>query len=483
MHESNIYKDIAKRTGGDVYIGVVGPVRTGKSSFIRRFIDLAVVPRIENEFDKERTVDQLPQSASGRTVMTTEPKFVPDEAVRISADGTSFNVKLIDCVGYLADGALCEDENGNERLVDTPWSNEPIPFSRAAEIGTGKVIREHSTIALLVTADGSFGDIKREGFVAAEERIARELTEAKKPFAIILNSKNPSSAKARELAVSLEEKYSAPCALVDVTALNETDLVGVLSLVLSSFPVSELRFRLPLWVSALPENGGLKSEILEKINAFCENVEKLGDVDRRCNADIRKIACDGGRGTVDLEIPLSYDVYYGALSDMAGVKIKNERDVLSVISRFAKTDREFRKIESALKGVRERGYGIVMPSAEELELEEPSVRRQAGGFGVRLAASANTIHLINAKIKAELCPVVGTEEQTEEVVKNLIDEYRESPERLWQSNMFGKSLYDLVNDGMNAKLYNIPSDSREKIGETLERIVNDGANGLICILV
>lgn len=483
MDESNIYKDIAKRTGGDVYIGVVGPVRTGKSSFIRRFIDLAVVPKIENEFDRERTVDQIPQSASGRTVMTTEPKFVPDEAVKIVSGGASLNVKLIDCVGYVVDGALTENENGEQRLVNTPWSEEPMPFSRAAEIGTGKVIREHSTIALLVTADGSFGEIGRESFALAEERIVRELTEAKKPFAIILNSKNPSSDEARELALSLEERYSAPCALLDVTALNESDAEGILSLVLSSFPVCELKFKLPLWVGALPEEHRLKSDILSKINSFSECVEKLGDVDRLCDQSIHKLAVDAGRGVVEMEIPLSSDCYYESLSEMAGVRLQNEKDVLEVISRLAKTDSEYAKIESALKDVRERGYGIVMPSAEELELEEPSVRRQAGGFGVRLAASANTLHLINAKIKAELCPVVGTEEQTEEVVKNLLSEYKENPERLWESNMFGKSLYDLVNEGMNAKLLNIPNDSREKIGETLERIVNEGANGLICILV
>ncbi len=485
MRENSIYEDIAKRTNGDIYIGVVGPVRTGKSTFIRKFIDLAVVPGIENEFDRDRTVDQIPQSASGRTIMTTEPKFVPDEAVTVTIDKTRLNVKLIDCVGYVVDGALGESEDGQERRVNTPWSDEPMPLSRAAEIGTGKVIKEHSTIALFVTTDGSFGDIPRESFVEAEERIAKELHEYNKPFAIVLNSANPNGEQARALALSLEEKYGAPCALVNLAVLDDNDVREILGLVLSSFPIRELKFHLPIWVDALPKNHPLREELISKVREFCEGVERFGDIEKSLSQreDIHEISASAGDGVADLDVPISKESYYEVLSDIVGTRVADERDVITSMMRYGEIDKEYAKIENALRDVREKGYGIVMPSADEVVLDEPSLARQSGGFGVKVSASANSIHLISTKIKAELCPIVGTEEQTEEVVKYLLDEFRESPERVWESNMFGKSLYDLVNDGMNAKLLNIPDDSREKIAETLERIVNEGANGLICILL
>ena len=485
MSQSNIYNDIAKRTGGDIYIGVVGPVRTGKSTFIRKFMDLAVVPAIENEFDRERTIDQIPQSASGRTIMTTEPKFVPDEAVSIKVDGTNLNVKMVDCVGYVVDGALGESEDGQERLVNTPWSNVPMPLSRAAEIGTDKVIEEHSTIAMLVSTDGSFGDITRESFVEAEERIVSKLKESNKPFAIILNSAAPHSKKSQELAISLEEKYSVPCALVDATNLNNEDIREILGLVLSSFPIKELKFHLPIWIEALPDEHPMREELVQKIKSFAELVDKIGDVDKASSQsdDIIKTAINAGDGVVDLDIPVSVDTYYSVITSLVDKKIENERDVIETMTRFGEIDREYRKIETALRDVNEKGYGIVMPSSADLRLEEPRLAKQSGGYGVKLSASASTIHMIKADIKAELCPVVGTAEQTEEVVKYLSDEFAQSPDKIWESNMFGKSLYDLVNDGMNAKLINIPDDSRKKIGETIERIVNEGANGLICILL
>lgn len=485
MSESSIYQDIAKRTGGDIYIGVVGPVRTGKSTFIRRFIDLAVVPAIENDFDRERTIDEIPQSASGRTIMTTEPKFVPDEAVKISIDSTNLNVKMVDCVGYVVEGALGESEDGKERLVNTPWSSEPMPLSKAAEIGTGKVINEHSTIALVVSADGSFGEIPRESFVEAEERVVKELREAGKPFAIVLNTSTPQSKTSRELAISLEEKYGVPCALVDVTTLNDEDIREILGLVLSTFPIKELRFHLPIWLEALPSTHPLREEIIEKITEFSEKVEKFGDIDKQITGEdeLYKMSANAGDGVADINLPLPSERYYEAMSEIIGYEVKDERDVLASMIRYGEIKGEFSKIEGALRDVKEKGYGIVMPSPEDVRLEEPKLAKQAGGFGVKVSASANTIHMINTEIRAELCPVVGTEEQTEEVVKYLLDEFKASPEKVWESNMFGKSLYDLVNDGMNAKLLNIPDASREKIAETLEKIVNEGANGLICILV
>ena len=485
MSESSIYNDIAKRTGGDIYIGVVGPVRTGKSTFIRQFLDCLVIPNIENGYDRDRTVDEVPMSAAGRTITTTEPKFVPDEAVKINADGTELNVKMIDCVGYVVDGALGGEENGAERLVMTPWSDAAMPFKKAAEIGTRKVISEHSTIAILVSTDGSFGEIARESFVDAEERVAAELCERGVPFAIVLNSARPHSDEAKALALSLEEKYGAPCALVDCTSLNADDIREILGLVLSRFPVKLLKFHLPLWLQCLPEGHTMREEILSIVREFADGVEKFGDIDKMLarRDDVVKSCASAGDGVAELSIPLSNEIYYKTVSDVAGFDIKNEKDVLSAMMRLGEVERDYRKIEGALRDVREKGYGIVMPSPEDVRLEEPKLAKQTGGFGVKVSASANTIHMINAEIRAELCPVVGTEEQTEEVVKFLMEEFRESPSRVWESNMFGKSLYDLVNDGMNAKLLNIPDESREKIGETLERIVNEGANGLICILL
>ncbi len=486
MANNSIYKDIAKRTGGDIYIGVVGPVRTGKSTFIQKFLDAVVVPNIENEFDRERTLDQMPQSASGRTVMTTEPKFIPDESVKIRLDGDAeFNVKLIDCVGYIVDGALGGDEEGEARMVNTPWSDEAMPFSKAAEIGTEKVIGEHSTIAVLVTTDGSFTEIPRENYTEAEERVVRELTENHKPFVIVLNSSKPESEEAQNLAVSLEEKYGAPVALVNCTAINSDDIREILRLVLSEFPVRALTFKLPEWMEVIPESHTLQTAVLEKIDSFARATSKFGDIEptMRSLDGIEQVSLNAGDGTAEFKISLSKDDYYSTMSELCGIDIKDEKTLLATMIRLGETEREYKKVSGALRDVKEKGYGIVMPDPDEIELDEPRLTKQNGGFGVKVSARAESIHMIKTGIRAELCPVVGTEEQTEEVVKYLMDELEEDPKRVWESNMFGKSLYDLVNDGMNAKLLNIPDESREKLGETLERVVNEGANGLICILL
>lgn len=486
MTDSSIYGDIAKRTGGDVYIGVVGPVRTGKSTFIHKFLETVVIPNIEDEFDRERTADQTPQSANGRTVMTTEPKFVPDEAVRITLeDSVGLNVKLIDCVGYVVDGALGGEEDGTQRMVKTPWSDEPMPFERAAEIGTGKVIGEHSTIGILVTTDGSVCAIPRENYIAAEERVVSELKAEGKPFAIVLNSRNPESEDSRALAVSLEEKYGAPVALVDCTALNKEDIREILGLVLSEFPMSEMRFSLPTWIEALPDSHPLYKEITDEIADFSEKTEKFGDVKRILSdfPSLELTSLDAGDGCAEFSVPISGERYFSVMSELTGIEIADEKGLLTTICSLAETKRDYDKISAALSDVREKGYGIVMPSPEELRLDEPKLTKQSGGWGVKVRASADSIHMIKAGIKAELCPVVGTEEQTEEVVKYLLEEFEADPRRVWESNMFGKSLYDLVSDGLNAKLMNIPDESREKLSETLERVVNEGANGLICILL
>ena len=485
MQDNSIYRDIAKRTGGDIYIGVVGPVRTGKSTFIHRFLDCVVLPNIDDEYDRQRTLDEIPQSATGRTVMTTEPKFVPDESVNISVGETEFNVKLIDCVGYMVDGALGSEEDGEARMIMTPWSDTAMPFSEAAELGTSKVIGEHSTIGMLVTTDGSITDIPRESYIEAEERVASELKKLGKPFAIVLNSARAGSDEAKAMAEELEKKYGAPVALVSCPDLNADDIREILALVLGEFPIKELKFRLPDWTLALPGDHPLRSGMLEKIDSFTEKTGKIGDIEAALayTDGIEVVKIDAGDGTGLMNLPLSDDVYYKTLSEVSGLDIMDKKSLFSTVTDLAEVRRKYEKVEDALSDVESKGYGIVMPTADEMRLEEPKLVKQAGGYGVKISARAESIHMIKTGIKADLCPVVGSADQSEEVVKHLISEYEEAPEKVWESNMFGKSLYDLVSDGMKTKLEHMPDESREKLGETLERIIDEGAGGLLCILL
>ncbi len=486
MADNSIYNDIAKRTGGDIYIGVVGPVRTGKSTFIRRFIDCVVLPNIEDGYDRERTQDEIPQSASGRTVMTTEPKFVPDAAVKISlGEGTEFNVKLIDCVGYMVDGALGAEEDGVARMIQTPWAEEPMPFGEAAELGTAKVIGEHSTIGMLVTTDGTIGDIPRESYIESEERVARELRELGKPFAIVLNSSVPSSPEAHRLAVELEEKYQTPVALVSCPELSAEDIMNILALVLSEFPVRRLEFRLPEWTEVLPDGHELREEMMSRIKDFAQATSKLGDITRVAEADdsVVVIRVDAGEGVGEFQLPISDEEFYKVVGEATGFDISDKKKLFSLMLELSEIKDKYTRVAGALADVDAKGYGIVMPTPHEMQLEEPHTVRTAGGFGVKICAHADSIHMIRTGIRAELCPMVGTEEQTDEIVKHLIQEFEADPEKIWESNMFGKSLYDLVSDGMNAKLLHMPDESREKLGETIEKIINDGASGLLCILL
>ena len=486
MTDNSIYSNIAKRTGGDIYIGVVGPVRSGKSTFIQRFLDCIVLPNISDEYDKARTQDQMPQSASGRTVMTTEPKFVPDYSVRVTVgDGTELNVKLVDCVGYMVDGALGAEENGEPRMVTTPWSESPMPFKEAAELGTSKVIGEHSTIGMLITSDGSFGELGRESYVPAEERVARELKEIGKPFAIILNSAKPNNRDTRILASELENKYGVPVALVSCPDLSGEDISAILELVLGEFPIKRLDFHIPEWCGALPEGHALGEELMGKIRSVAEGARKLGDVATLAEAaeGVSLIKLDAGEGVGELDLPLADERFYETLGELTGFDVSDKHKLLSLLMRLGEIEKKYYRIAEALTDVDEKGYGIVMPEPSEMRLEEPKVVRTAGGCGVRIAAHAESIHMIKTGIRAELCPTVGTEEQTEEVVRNLVSEYEADKEKIWESNMFGKSLYDLVKDGMYAKLAHMPDESRIKLGETIEKIINDGANGLICILL
>jgi stage IV sporulation protein A len=492
MSEHSIYKDIAARTGGDIYIGVVGPVRSGKSTFIKRFMESLVLPNMDEGYDRERARDEMPQSAAGKTVMTTEPKFIPDDAVRIHLDdSTHLKVKMIDCVGYIVPEALGTIENGEPRMVRTPWRDEPMPFVEAAEMGTHKVITEHSTIGMMITTDGTIGDISRASYVEAEERVVNELKALGKPFAIILNSAYPGSDEAIGLAYELEEKYKVPVALVSCLDLDAGDIRHILELVLHEFPIAEIHVGTPDWLNAIPSNHIIKSSILDSIKECAGKVIKIGGVKAAFeslgdNEFIKQASVDLidlGNGTVNVSVSTNDGLYYQVISELTGFDIDGEEKLISILRDMSKMKNEYEKVSDALRDADEKGYGIVMPSIESLKLEEPVIVKQAGGYGVRLRASAQSIHMIRANIETEISPIVGTEQQSEELIKYILREFEEDPGRIWESNMFGKSLYELVGDGVHAKLEHMPEDARLKLSETLERIINEGSGGLICILL
>ncbi len=492
MGEHSIYKDIAERTGGDIYIGVVGPVRTGKSTFIKRFMEALVLPNIENGYSKDRARDEMPQSAAGKTVMTTEPKFVPDEAVTIKLDDcASLKVKMIDCVGYIVNEALGTIEDGQPRMVHTPWQEEPMPFVEAAEMGTEKVIREHSTIGMLITSDGTIGDISRESYVPAEERVVNELKAIGKPFAMILNSAQPSSQQAIDLAYELEAKYKVPVALVSCIDLDSEDIKNILDLVLHEFPVSELRIKMPSWLSAVDASHEIKSSIYATVRECAEKINKAGDIKEAVssigdNEFVKEFTLDEinlGNGKAYMTIDLDRSLYFDVLSELTGFEIANDQELIALLRELAASKNQFDRVAEALRTAEDKGYGIVMPTVDELRLEEPQIVKQSGGYGVRLSASAQSIHMIRANIETEINPIVGTEQQSEELIKYMLKEFEADPSKIWESNVFGKSLYELVNEGLHTKLEHMPEESRTKLSETLERIINEGSGGLICIIL
>ena len=494
MTETNIYRDIAERTGGDVYIGVVGPVRTGKSTFIKRFMNALVMPNIEGEYDRARARDEMPQSAAGRTVMTTEPKFIPDEAVEVTLRGVShLRVKMVDCVGYLVPGALGDTEDGSVRMVSTPWQAEPMPFAEAAETGTRRVINEHSTIGMLVTTDGSFGDIPRADYVEAEARVAEEMHNIGKPFAVILNSAEPEGEAAIALAQELEEKYRAPVALVSCLSMNADDITHILELVLYEFPIREISVSAPGWLRALGADHPLRAGLVEGIRACAANTAKMGDIigggaftgltERDYVSEVRFLDSDLGRGRAEIAVNVPESIYYRTIGELTGFDIRDEEELIALLTDLAAVKREYDKVSEALADVNERGYGIVMPEVEDLTLAEPEIIRQQGGYGVRLRATAPSVHMIKATIETEINPIVGTESQSEEMVRYLMREFEDDSRAIWQSNMFGKTLYELVNDGLHSKLEHMPEDARAKLSDTLGRIINEGSGGLICIIL
>ena len=500
MTDRRIYEDIAARTGGEFVVGVVGPVRTGKSTFIKRFAESAMLPLVESEAKAAELRDALPQSAGGRTVMTAEPKFIPDEAAELTLpSGGTLRMRLVDCVGYLVPSALGTDEGGGERLVHTPWHDEPIPFTEAAEEGTRRVIGDHSTIGVLVTADDTFGEIPREEYAAAEERVAAELTRCEKPFVVVVNSAEPESEAAEALASSLEAKYGAPVALIDATKLDGDDAAAILELVLSDFALREIEVRAPEWVSALDGDHELRRAFTAACAESARGTAKVGDVTERFVPELRAKLTErlGGRegvsascaslslatGEAVVTVALPKEMYYETVSALTGLDVSSERSLLSALVDLADVKREWSKYAEAIDMVNERGYGIVMPTVADLRLEEPRIVKQPGGYGVKLCARAPSIHMIRAAIETELSPVVGTEEQSEELVRSMLREFEDDPARIWESNLFGKSLYELVNEGLHAKLEHMPDDAREKFGETLARIINEGSGGLICIIL
>ncbi len=492
MGEFSIYQDIARRTGGDIYIGVVGPVRSGKSTFIKRFMEALVLPNIKDEHVRERARDEMPQSAAGKTVMTTEPKFVPDEAVSVSFDGgKAMRVKMVDCVGYVVPDVLGVIEEGQPRMVRTPWREQPMPFIEAAEMGTSKVIHEHATIGMLVSTDGTIGEIPRENYVEAEERVVRELKAIGKPFAMILNSATPSAETSVALAYELEEKYGVPVALVSCLSLDAEDIRHILELVLHEFPIAELRLKFPSWVSALEPTHHVRVSLNESIRKCVACIKKIGDINDALeplekNEYIKSVSVDTidlGTGCAHVSADFTDGLFYEIMSELTGMDVSDDKCLIGILHEFAEMKAKYNRVAEAFDDATEKGYGIVMPDVDELRLEEPEIVKQAGGYGVKLRASAQSIHMIRANIETEINPIVGSEQQSEELIRYMLHEFEEAPRKIWESNMFGKSLYELMNEGLHTKLSNIPADSRARLSETLERIINEGSGGLICILL
>lgn len=491
MEKFDLFRDIAERTGGDIYIGVVGPVRTGKSTFIKRFMETMVLPNIADPYEKERAKDELPQSAGGKTIMTTEPKFIPNEAVQINVnENVSVRVRVVDCVGYTVEGALGYEEQDGPRMVQTPWFEHAIPFQEAAEVGTRKVIAEHSTIGLVITTDGNVTDLPRDKYVEAEERVIHELKELEKPFLVVLNTNRPAAKETRELVARLENSYDVPVIPVDCAQLSQDDIYAVLQEVLYEFPVKEVNITLPKWIEELEGEHWLKEKFDSSVQEVVQYVRRLRDIDRAIDdlsgyefiSDVILHDMDLGSGIAVIEITARSDLFYQVLEELTGFTIAGEHHLLRLMKDLAVAKREYDKMASAIEQVQLTGYGIVPPQIDEMVLEEPEIIRTGNRFGVRLRASAPSIHLIKTDIQAEIAPIIGTEKQSEELIQYLMREFEGEPEKIWRTNLFGKSLNVLVREGIQNKLSSMPESAQVKLRDTLQKVVNEGSGGLICII-
>ena len=492
MQAYDLYRDISERTQGDVYIGIVGPVRTGKSTFITKFMEKLVIPGIENAHIRARAQDELPQSGSGRTIMTTQPAFVPNDAVEVTLPSENrVRLRLIDSVGYLVDGALGTQEGEALRMVRTPWVDGEIPFERAAEIGTQKVIGEHSTIGLVITTDGSVTDLPRSSYVPAEARVIEELKALQKPFAVILNTENPANAKAQALRRTLENDYGVPVVALNVAQIEEEDIRNVLEKVLGQFPVVSMSIQTPEWLGALDSDHWLIDSLMSSlVDAAPQNL-RIEDVHRFAQSvgenpyldSVTEKTVEHGSGTAYLQMNLREGLFNQILAEQCGTEIKSDAHLLSLLRELVAAKREYDHVAQALQAVRETGYGLVPPLLEEMTLQEPEIMKQGGRFGVRLRASAPSLHMIRVDIQTEVSPVVGTEQQSEEMIRYMMEGFEQDPQKLWGSNLFGKPLSDLVREGLSNKLMHMPADTQLKVQQTLEKIINEGTGGMICILL
>lgn len=492
MTNTAIYQDISARTGGDIYIGVVGPARTGKSTFIKRFMETMVLPNMENTYRRDRARDELPQSGSGRTIMTAEPKFVPEEAVEISIEGGgTCSVRLIDCVGYMVPGAVGQFEDDLPRMVRTPWFAEEIPMAQAAEIGTRKVIAEHSTIGIVVTTDGSITEIPREDYIEAEERVINELKELGKPFVLLLNSAHPNADRTQALCRQLEEAHGVSCLALNCLELNQKAVSDIIQEVLYEFPMEELELFLPEWVDALEYEHPIKKSVYGTIRSAMGALGKIRDVgtvlDKIAGCELVSQAkvsrMQLGTGHCEARIEMPRALFYDTMTEQTGFPIRNDGELLLLLTEMAKLKGEYEKVATAMAEVRATGYGIVVPTADELVLEEPEIVKQGGRYGVKLKAAAPSIHMIRADIQAEVSPIVGNEKQSEDMLHFLLSEFEEDPTKIWQSNIFGRSFHELINEDLSGKLKRMPEEARQKMQEALERIINEGSGGLICIIL
>ena len=492
MEELSIFEDISTRTGGNIYISAVGPVRTGKSTFIKKFMDLVVLPRIQDDYDRARTTDALPQSGAGKTIMTTELKFVPDDAISIEIqEGVQAKVRLVDCVGYAIDGALGFQEADGPRMVRTPWYDHPIPFEEAAEIGTKKVITDHSTMGILVTTDGSITDLPREAYVEAEERVVNELLELNKPFIVVLNSRHPEDEETVQLALNLEEKYQVPVLPTNVAGLDEDGIMSILEEILFEFPVAEVSIGLPKWIEDLESDHWLRAKFEDAVQSAIGEVKRLRDIDQSIQClsaydfvkDIVLDHMDLASGVASIEMAAEDELFYRVYKEASGVEVGGLHDILKVTREFAVAKAAYDKLESALRDVEEKGYGMVVPSMEDMILEEPELTKKSGSFCVKLKANAPTLHIIRSDVSTEITPLMGSERQCEDLARYMSEKFAENPQSMWEYDIFGKSLHDLVRENMEGKLQKMPENVQHKLQEAVRRITNDGSGGLICIII